>query len=166
MSKIGHYIAMIVTIGILADLMTTTFELARVDKGLNTSLRTTAQLVSIEQAVNQKNAALAGVLRTTKQMSSQIATLEQAAAATRRNIVSIDQLNADTLKLNTEQQAISTNSAQALGKVIGGLTSLEKATASLGQSVSALDKVIQQDRANLDALKADTDTMNRKTPGV
>lgn len=166
MSKVGSYIGMIVTIGILADLMTTTFELARIDKGLNSSLSSTSQLVSIEQTVTQKNQALGGLLKTTQQMSKQLGGLADTTSGIHQNISEIGQLNADTLKLNIEQESIAANSGQTLGQVIASLTSLEHATQSLSTALSGLDRVIQEDRSNLDQLRSATRTMDQKTPGV
>lgn len=166
MSKLASYIGMVVTLGILVDLMTTTFELARVDKGLNSSLTSTSQLVSIEQAVTKKNAALPGVLKTTDEMNGQLRGIESTTASTRKNIDLIAALNAGTLQLNVEQAAIASNSGKALGAVITDLAQLERATSSLGTELGTLDHVVQQDRANLDQMKSDTATMNQKTPGV
>ncbi len=166
MSKLVSYIGMVVALGILVDLMTTTFELARVDKGLNSSLQSTSQLVSIEQAVTKKNAALPGVLKTTEQMNGQLKGIASTTAATRNNINLIASLNAGTLQLNIEQAAIASNSGKAIGAVIQDLAQLQKATSSLGKELASLDHVIQQDRANLDQMKSATATMNQKTPGV
>ncbi|MCF8563962.1 hypothetical protein LLE49_04325 [Alicyclobacillus tolerans] len=164
--KIAGYAGMLVVAGLLAQTMVTTQYLAKIDKGLNSSLQSTSTLVSIEGSIIKKNQALSGVVDTTKQMSKNLNATLAVSQAIDGHIHLIDKYNADTLGINRQLVGLGSSSGQTLQGVSSNMSQLAHATQSLGNSISTLDQLIQQDRKNLDQMKTYADEMNNKTPGV
>lgn len=164
--KVLGYLGMLVIAGVLGQTMVTTYYLAQIDQGLNSSLKSTNNLIQIQNSIVHKNQALQNVVSTTSEMAKQLTATLQQTVIIDQHIHSIDALNADTLAINRGLVTIGNQSGQTLSSVTGNMRQLTQVTQGLNNSITRLDQLIQQDRANMDLMKSYADQMNQKTPGV
>jgi methyl-accepting chemotaxis protein len=164
--KVLKYTGMAVVIGLLLQTMVTTYYLGRIDAGLNTSLDSTEKLIEAQKIIIEKNGALHDVVEATKGMDQQLlATLEKTKAI-HSNIDQINDWNYRTLLANQKMQTIGAQSDESLQEIAAGMGQLKSSTEELSKSMAKLNSLVSQDRQNLDQMKAYTDEMNRKLPGV
>lgn len=166
MLKVLGYVGMTVVVGLLVQTMVTTYYLGKIDKGLNTSLDSTTQLISIQKAVVEKNASLTDVINTTRAMDQQLQLTLKATQGIRANILRINELNGATLQLNQNMLASGTESNQSLASISSGMNQLKQSTEDLYTALARLKQITQQDRSNLQQMKTYTQQMNQKIPGV
>lgn len=164
--KVLGYLGMLVVAGVLAQTTVTTYYLAKIDAGLHSSLQSTTDLIQIQNTIVHKNQALQGVVLTTQEMSKRLDATLKLTQIVDMHIHSIDALNADTLTINRGLVTIGDNSGQILSKVSTNTGALAQTTQDLSHSMGQLDRLIEEDRANMDQMKAYADQMNQKTPGV
>lgn len=164
--KILGYLGMVAVAGVLAQTMVTTYYLAQIDHGLNSSLKSTKDLIQIQNSIVHKNQALQGVVNTTQDMAGRLDATLQETNMIDQHIHMINALNAQTLAINHGLVTIGNQSGQTLSNVANNMQQLSQETAGLNNSITRLDQLIQQDRANMDRMKAYADQMNSKTPGV
>jgi septal ring factor EnvC (AmiA/AmiB activator) len=164
--KVLGTIGVVALFGILTQTLVTTYYLAKIDIGLNSSLDSTRRLVSVEHAIIDKNKALADVIQQTAHMDQQLQTTLETTQTIEQHILRINDLNAATLTINRRMAAVGAAGTRTLSDVSSAMASLNQATMSLGNYLAVLRQVVMQDRANLDLMKQYTDEMNQKTPGV
>lgn len=164
--KILGYTGLVAVIGLLLQTMATTYYLGKINSGLNTSLQSTSQLISIQNAVIEKNQSLHDVIATTKAMDQQLQTTLQTTQGIRSNILKINEINAATLEVNGRMAVSGSNSNQSLEGISTGMGQLRQSTEALYNSLVKLNELTGRDRANLHQMKAYTDQMNQKVPGV
>jgi hypothetical protein len=164
--KVLGTIGVVALFGVLAQTLMTTYYLAKIDIGLNSSLDSTRRLVAVEQAIIDKNKTLGTVIRQTEQMDSQLGQTLQQTLTIEQHIFRINELNAATLTINRNMAQVGGTGAQTLADITNTMTNLNQATLSLGNYLMALRQVVMQDRQNMDLMKQYTDEMNQKTPEV
>lgn len=160
------YVGMCAVVALLLQQMVTTYYLAKIDTGLNSSLRSTASLATIESAIIDKNHALRDVVATTQGMDRQLGDTLQATQTIDAHIHKIDDLNGATLQINQGLVKLGQQGGASLTTSAASLRDFSTSMAQLKASLSQLDQTIQSDASNLHDMKAQTDTMNRKVPGV
>ncbi|HEU4963855.1 MAG TPA: hypothetical protein VFV52_08385 [Bacilli bacterium] len=164
--KIMGYLGMTVVIGLLAQTLVTTFYLAKIDAGLRASLDSTERLVGVQEAIIGKNQALQQVVSTTQAMDRKLTQTLQATQAVHGNISRINELNAVSLQLNQGMVQLGASSGADIEGIASGMRQLHEATSDLKASLAKLGQWTEQDRGNLDKIKAYTEQMNRRIPGV
>lgn len=164
--KVLGYVGMAAVVGLLVQTMATTFYLAKIDQGLSTSLDSTSQLITIQQAIIEKNQSLQDVINTTHQMDSQLLLTLKATQGIRTNILQINQLNGASLELNQGMTVSGKESNVSLGSISAGMAQLKQSTEQLYNSLARLSQFTKQDSANLHQMKLYSDQMNQKVPGV
>ncbi|MCL6453774.1 MAG: hypothetical protein K6T78_09225 [Alicyclobacillus sp.] len=157
---------MVVVAGLLAVTVPTTVSLARIDRGLQSSLQTTQELARVQSGVIENNRSLGPLLRAAQQMQRNLVQTQQVTEDLNRNIATIDQLNAATLRINQAIAGGAHGSANNLQAIASNLKSLDAATASLAKTLRSLDQLVAEDETGLAAMRAAADEMNAKVPGV
>jgi type VII secretion effector (TIGR04197 family) len=160
------YLGMCIVVALLVQQMVTTYYLAKIDVGLNSSLHSTSQLASIQQAIIDKNKALQDVVTTTKAMDGQLGVTLQTTQTIDVHIHRIDDLNVSTLKVNQGLVGLGQQSGSALTTTASSLQQFSESISKLKTYLSQLNQTIQSDVVNIHDMKAQTDTMNSKVPGV
>jgi D-ribose pyranose/furanose isomerase RbsD len=160
------YVANVIVIGVLVQQVMTTTYLAKIDAGLHSSLHSTKQLASIESSIIEKNHALQGMASTTKSMSDQLGVTLQVTMAINKNIHAIDALNQSTLDVNQILVALGKQSQVNLASIASRLDQLNGSIGQVGGQLSQLKQTIELDASTLHDMKAQTDKMNSKVPGV
>lgn len=162
--KVLGYAGMLVVAALLAQTMVTTYYLAQIDAGLNSSLKSTTGLIQIQNTIVHKNQTLQGVVQTTAEMANRLkGTLSQTELID-ENIHNIDALNSDTLAINQGLVNIGNKSGQTLSGVAQNMKQLAQETKGLSNSLTDLNQLITQDRVNMDQMKGYANQMNQKTP--
>lgn len=164
--KVLGTIGVVALFGVLAQTQVTTYYLAKIDIGLNSSLDSTRRLVTVEQAIIDKNKTLGTVIQQTKQMDQQLASTLSETLTIEQHIFRINDLNAASLTINREMAQVGNAGAQTLTDVSDTMSKLNQATLALGNYLASLRQVVLQDRQNMDLMKQYTDEMNQKTPEV
>lgn len=164
--KILGYLGMAVAAGLLVQTMVTTYYLAKIDSGLNTSLDSTGSLITIQEAIIDKNHAVKDVITTTKQMDKQLEGTLAVTQGIRTNIKLINDFNAATLDLNQNMVTSGSASGQSLQTISSGMGQLKQSTEQLFNALVNLNQITTQDRNNLRQMKSYTEQMNNKIPGV
>ena len=164
--KVLGYVGMALVIGLLVQTMMTTYHLMRIDSGLKESLESTERLVEIQEAIIEKNDALAGVVETTKKMDAQLQATLGATKQVHANITQINELNAATLEVNKGMAVLGAHTGTGLQDVSGGLGTLNSSVNELKKALEELGLLIRDDRSNLAKIRSYTEQMNRKVPGV
>lgn len=166
MGKVMGYVGMTVVVGLLAQMMVTTYYLGKINVGLSDSLDSTKRLIGIQQSIIEKNKALEQVVNTTKEMDTQLVSTLAVTNSIRTNILKINELNGATLQLNRNMEVFAGQSGVSLQAIAKSTGQLQTSTQSLHDSLTKLYRYIDRDRANLQQMKAYTDQMNAKVPGV
>ncbi|MCI0183774.1 hypothetical protein [Sulfoacidibacillus ferrooxidans] len=164
--KIIGIIGILAVCGGLGLTIPTTIQLAKIDTSLNRSLRSTEQLVAVQQAVVQKNKNLDQVLTLTKQLNASLLPTVTTTSQLEKNIADIDELNQVTLHTNDEMKSSSSISGQNLGDIADYMQSLLRSINTLATSVHSLNQVVASDQTNLDQMRTATAQMDQKVPGV
>lgn len=160
------YVGMCAVIALLGQQMVTTYYLAKIDTGLNSSLHSTKSLATIESAIIDKNQALKDVASTTQAMDQQLMLTLAATQTIDTHIHKIDDLNGATLHINQGLVQLGQQGGSTLTTTASNLQQFAKSISTLKTSLAQLDQTIQTDASNLHDMKAQTDMMNRKVPGV
>jgi hypothetical protein len=160
------YAGMCAVVALLGQQMVTTYYLAKIDTGLNSSLHSTKSLATIESAIIDKNKALRDVTSTTQAMDQQLMLTLSATQTIDTHIHKIDELNAATLKINQGLVQIGQQGGTTLTTTATSLQQFADSISTLKSALAQLDQTIQRDAGNLHDMKAQTDMMNRKVPGV
>ncbi|MDP9727727.1 hypothetical protein FY534_12825 [Alicyclobacillus sp. TC] len=153
-------------LAVLGVMLPTTVQLTRLNLGLNSSLRSTQQLVIAEQEIVTKNKSLPLLVQTAEKMTQRIEATVTETGAIHDNIVRINQLNSDVLAMNQAMMSPTGESAATLAKVNANLLAITEAAQQMQQSVASLDQVLGQDASNLSQIETATQTMNQKVPEV
>jgi chromosome segregation ATPase len=160
------YIANVIVVGVLVQQVMTTTYLAKIDYGLHSSLQSTKQLASIESSIIEKNHALQSMASTTQSMSDQLSLTLQVTMAINKNIHAIDALNQSTLDVNQTLVGLGKQSQANLASIASQLGQLNSSIGQVGGQLGQLKETIQLDASTLHDMKAQTDQMNSKVPGV
>lgn len=164
--KISSLVVLVAVVGLLAMTMPTTVQLARMDVGLRSSLRSTSQLVGIETAVVQKNKSIAKLAETSADMEKGLQVTQQTTSTLEHNIELIDQLNRSTLSINQTIASGAKASADHLASIASNMTALDASTTKLEATLQTLNSIVQQDNNSMSNMKQATASMNDKIPGV
>lgn len=150
----------------LAQTLMTTVNLVRVDSGLNSSLKSTRELVQLNHAIIHNNQSLPQVVKESKQASHQLKTTLLATNKVAQNIKAINKLNSKTLGLNQEIAHSGTNNAQSLQQIVDSTKALKSSLQQVKQNLQTLKSITDADRQYLNSMRQSANTMNKKTPGV
>lgn len=166
MRKWLYYLGTIVLLGFLVQQMVTTYYLAKIDGGLHSSLRSTARLGTIQTEIIHKNQSLHNVLAATQDISGQLQLTLKETQIIDGNIHQIDNLNLATLRVNQVLTGLGSQGQNTLGAIAASMQTLQQKISSLSGPLSQLDDTIHSDRSLLHDMRAQTDRMNAKVPGV
>jgi hypothetical protein len=164
-SVVGYCIAALLILVLIQQVLTTTY-LGKIDAGLRSSLSSTKQLSAIQSSVIEKNGALTGIAKTTDNMDTALGTTLQLTQTIDRNIHQIDDLNVATLSANRQLAALGKDGQTNLTGIAQNLQTFAQVLSQLQAQVAQLDGVVRVDQPTLHDMKLQTDTMNRKVPGV
>ncbi|WAH36142.1 hypothetical protein [Alicyclobacillus dauci] len=164
--KVVSLVAMAAMAGVLAMTVPTTFQLAKMDTGLSSSLHSTTQLVSIESSIIQKNKSLHSLIQTAHLMKAQLQVTDSVTAKLETNINTINHLNQQTLEINQSISKGANTSAQNLADIAASMSALYSATSSLSKTLQSLNGIVQGDTNNLSQMRDATAQMNSNVPGV
>jgi hypothetical protein len=164
--KVLGTIGVVALFGVLVQTLVTTYYLAKIDIGLNSSLDSTRRLVAVEQAIIDKNKTLGTVISQTQKMDQQLGQTLQETLTIEQHIFRINELNGATLTINRSMAQVGSAGARTLADIGSTMAGLNQATLALGNYLAALRQVVIEDRRNMDLMRQYTDEMNAKTPEV
>ncbi len=160
------YLGLLILVTFLGQQVLTTLALVRVDGGLRSSLQSTNQLAQAQQHLLQENASLHKLSAVTAQMNFPLKQALSIAAGIDAHIQNINQLNAQTLKINQSINGIVGQSGISLARVAEEMKQLNQVLQGVNKSLGQLDQYVGQDSGHLHAMADTVQSINGKLPGV
>ncbi|MFC4766563.1 hypothetical protein [Effusibacillus consociatus] len=157
-------IGTVVVAGLMIQSIVMTSTMKKLDTGMNENLKSTKQLLSVQQEIQEKNNVLNQSLQTTKALNDKFGESVAKAQQIDSLVAQVVAANSQIMQLNQQNVGLTGASGQQLTKIKQTLTQLLESNNTLKNYLSQLKQTTDSDVYWLGEIKKSSDNLNRKMP--